>query len=76
MTRGITAIETRLGWNLSRKKFESDKTDSTKSVLNLHVAECQVSGLWRLDILRILDPIKKESKAEIERVTEDKFSLS
>lgn len=74
LTSGLVAIETRLGWTLMGKTNEARRSDSTKVVLSLHVANAEVSELWKLDTLGILDPGQKESRQEIEKAAEEHFN--
>ena len=55
LSRGLVAIETRLGWTLMGKTNKFETADSNV-VLSLHVVKAQVSYVWKLDTLGILDP--------------------
>lgn len=63
LSRGVTAIETRLGLTLLGKDLVNDsKEDATLSVLSMLTQEASVSELWKLDTLGITDPIESLSK--------------
>ncbi|GFY48717.1 integrase catalytic domain-containing protein [Trichonephila inaurata madagascariensis] len=66
--------ETRLGWTLMGKTDAGDSTDSTNSVMSLHVNDAKISDLWRLDTLGILDPGEKGTRQELEKAAEEHFN--
>ncbi|CAG9787636.1 unnamed protein product [Diatraea saccharalis] len=59
----MSAIETKLGWTLLGKRNTFvRKNDATFLVVSLFAREGNISDLWRLDTLGIMDPIEKKSK--------------
>ncbi|XP_042906732.2 uncharacterized protein [Parasteatoda tepidariorum] len=74
VSENLIAFETRLGWTLMGKTRDPENSNSTNTVLSLHVAQAKISDLWKLDTLGILDPGEKESREEIAKATEDHFN--
>ncbi|GFS51650.1 integrase catalytic domain-containing protein [Trichonephila inaurata madagascariensis] len=72
----LVLVETRLGWTLMGKTDAGESTDSTNSVMSLHVNDAKISDLWRLDTLGILDPGEKGTRQELEKAAEEHFNRS
>lgn len=79
LNSGLVAMETKLGWTISGKVPESnivsDKSYQSVAtiVTNLLIKEANISDLWSLDVLGIMDPVEKVSQAEIQKSTLDHF---
>ncbi|KYM96053.1 hypothetical protein ALC62_13304 [Cyphomyrmex costatus] len=59
----LTAFETHLGWTVMEKLPKAlPRPDTATLVTTLCVQEASPSDLWRLDVIRITDPIEKASK--------------
>ncbi|XP_035216538.1 uncharacterized protein LOC118189930 [Stegodyphus dumicola] len=72
----LVLMETRLGWTLMGKTDTIETSDSTNSVMSLHVNDAKISDLWRLDALGILDPGENGSRQELEMAAEEHFNRS
>ncbi|GFY51335.1 integrase catalytic domain-containing protein [Trichonephila inaurata madagascariensis] len=72
----LVLVETRLGWTLMGKTDAGESTDSTNSVMSLHVNDAKISDLWQIDTLRILDPGEKGTRQELEKAAEEHFNSS
>ncbi|GFY70861.1 uncharacterized protein TNIN_269141, partial [Trichonephila inaurata madagascariensis] len=58
------------------KTDAGESTDSTNSVMSLHVNDAKIFDLWRLDTLGILDPGEKGTRQELEKAAEEHFNRS
>lgn len=59
---GLTAIETIFGWTLSGKVVVPQITSSAMCVTSLLINNFNVTDLWKLDLIGIMDPIEQQSK--------------
>ena len=60
----LTAIETFLGWTVIGKlPAKNNETDTDSMVVSMHARVASLSDLWNLDVLGILEPIKKLEKS-------------
>lgn len=69
-------MQTLIGWTLMGKLDNEMKNDSYLTVLSLHVNNTSISDQWSLDTLGILDPVEKQSQAELEEQTKELFLSS
>ncbi|GFY61015.1 integrase catalytic domain-containing protein [Trichonephila inaurata madagascariensis] len=67
----LVLVETRAWGDINGKTDAGESTDSTNSVMSLHVNDAKISDLWRLDTLGILDPGEKGTRQELEKAAEE-----
>lgn len=64
---GMAVVETRLGWTSMGKILytENCKKDAALLFTSMCIQEADISKLWRLDAMRITDPIETKSSRRI-----------
>ncbi|XP_055947057.1 uncharacterized protein LOC129980699 [Argiope bruennichi] len=72
LTCGLTATETLLGWTLMGKAPSSSDSISM-TVTNLLIKDCNISDLWKLEAIGIIDPAESKKKTEMHQSTLDYF---
>ncbi|XP_035224792.1 uncharacterized protein LOC118197394 [Stegodyphus dumicola] len=73
---GLSCVYTRLGLTMMGKTEKREFSDSTKTVLSLHVNDAKISDLWCLDSLGITDPATTHTRKEIDEIAKIYFRQS
>ncbi|CAL8117960.1 unnamed protein product [Orchesella dallaii] len=72
---GPVAVETLLGWTLMGRlpKKNENKYDSTLLVTSMHIRDADLSKLWDLESIGIMDPTTTKSREELEEAAMKHF---
>ncbi|KAF8776764.1 hypothetical protein HNY73_013711 [Argiope bruennichi] len=71
VSKGLTAVNTKLGWTVMGKSNSKSTFESKNSLLvhSLLTNQTKISDLWELDSLGIKDPSEKKTKLELQDLT-------
>lgn len=73
LSNGLTAFETELRWTIMGKNKQVQRIERATEIHSMFVADAKVSDLWRLDILRITDPVEKIERNLNDQIVRDEF---
>jgi hypothetical protein len=72
LTGDLTAVETKLGWTVMGK-LDTSHENHNLYVTSLLVQDMDISDLWKLEVMGIVDPTEKKKKEDLHLEAEKHF---